>query len=191
MGIGRLKSRYELEVRWRAFPLHPETPEDGLTLEELFAGRQIDIPAVLARLKKAAEELGLPWGDRVKTYNSRLAQEMGKWAEGTGKGDRFHDAAFRAYFVEGENIARKAVLTRLAVRAGLVEDEAREILESRSFRAAVDEDWRLSRELDITAVPTFVIRGARLVGAQPYETMDGFVRRLNVPERKLPAGSLP
>jgi predicted DsbA family dithiol-disulfide isomerase len=191
VGIGRLKSRYELEVTWRAFPLHPETPEDGLTLEELFAGRRIDIPAVLARLKKAAEELGLPWGDRVKTYNSRLAQEMGKWAEGKGKGDQFHDAAFRAYFVEGENISRKAVLTRLAVRAGLAEDEAREILESRRFREAVDEDWRLSAELGINAVPTFVMLGTRLVGVQPYEVMEGFVRRLNVPERKLPAESLP
>ena len=27
VGIGKLKNRYELEVRWSAFPLHPETPE--------------------------------------------------------------------------------------------------------------------------------------------------------------------
>lgn len=60
MGIDKLKSRYALEVRWRAFPLHPETPKQGLTLEELFAGRDVHIPAVLARLKKAAAELGLP-----------------------------------------------------------------------------------------------------------------------------------
>jgi predicted DsbA family dithiol-disulfide isomerase len=184
VGIEKLKSRYDLEVRWRAFPLHPETPEEGLTLEELFAGRNVHVPAVLARLKKAAGELGLPWGDRTKTYNSRPAQELGKWAEDREKGDEFHNAVFRAYFVEGRNIAKKEVLSDLAGSVGLVKEEAFEILESRSFRAAVDEDWRLSREWGITAVPTFVIQGERLVGAQPYGILEEFVRNHDVPEKR-------
>lgn len=177
MGIDKLKSRYALEVRWRAFPLHPETPEQGLTLEELFAGRDVHIPAVLARLKKVAGELGLPWGDRTKTYNSRLAQELGKWAEDKGKGDEFHKAVFLAYFAEGKNIAEKEVLGDLASGVGLVKEEAYGILESRSFKAAVDEDWRLSRDWGIMAVPTFVINGERLVGAQPYAVLEDFVRK--------------
>jgi len=177
VGIDKLKSRYDLEVRWRAFPLHPETPEEGLTLEELFVGRDIHVPAVLARLKKVAGELGLPWGDRTKTYNSRQAQELGKWAEEKGKGDEFHHAVFRAYFVEGKNIAKKEVLSDLASRVGLVKEEAFEILETRSFKAAVDKDWRLSREWGITAVPTFLINGERLVGAQPYGVLEEFVRK--------------
>lgn len=175
-----MKTRYALEVRWRAFPLHPETPEQGLTLEELFSGRDIHIPAVLARLKKAAGELGLPWGDRTRTYNSRQAQELGKWAEEKGKGDEFHNAVFRAYFVEGKNIAKKEVLADLASGVGLVKEEALEILETRSFKAAVDEDWRLSREWGIIAVPTFVMNGERLVGAQPYGVLEEFVQRLHL-----------
>ena len=105
-----MRKNFEIEIQWRAFPLHPETPEEGLTLEELFAGRNIDIPQAMARLKKVAEELGLPLGERKKTYNSRLAQELGKWAETKGKGDEFHDAVFRAYFVDGKNIAKADVL---------------------------------------------------------------------------------
>ena len=49
-----------------------------MTLEALFAGQPVDIPAILARLKRVAGELGLPFGDRPMTYNSRLAQELGK-----------------------------------------------------------------------------------------------------------------
>ena len=79
--IEKLIENFEIEVQWRAFPLHPETPEEGLTLEELFAGRNIDIPSAMARLKRVAKELDLPWGERKKTYNSRLAQELGKWAD--------------------------------------------------------------------------------------------------------------
>ena len=155
--------------------MHPETPEEGVTLEELFAGRNVDVPAVLARLRRVAGELGLPWGERKKTYNSRLAQELGKWAETQGKGDAFHDAAFRGYFVEGWNLAKKDVLD---------EEGAREVLESRRFKDSVDEDWRLSRQRGITAVPTFVTDGAGLVGAQPYEKLAEFLRSQKIPERE-------
>ena len=47
-------------IRWIAFPLHPETPEEGISLEELFKGRGIDLPAYLGRLQNLAVELGLP-----------------------------------------------------------------------------------------------------------------------------------
>jgi hypothetical protein len=36
---------------------------------------------MMASLKRAADKEGLPLGERKKTYNSRLAQELGKWAE--------------------------------------------------------------------------------------------------------------
>lgn len=163
--------------------MHPETPEQGLTLEELFAGRNMDIPGVLAGLKRVADELGLPWGDRQRTYNSRLAQELGKWAEGKGRGDEFHMAVFRAYFAEGRNIAKREVLADLATAVGLPKEEAGEALESRRFKAAVDEDWSLSREWGITAVPTFVINQDRVVGAQPYKVLEQFLRSNRVGEK--------
>ena len=159
----------------RIFPLHPETPEEGLTLEELFAGRNIDIPQAMARLKRVAGELGLPWGERKRTYNSRLAQELGKWAESKGSGDAFRDAVFRAYFVDGRNIAKPDVLAGVAQAAGLSEREARETLQTRSFRDAVDADWTLAGSMGIEAVPTFVLDGGTLVGAQPYEALEGLL----------------
>ncbi|KPK88762.1 MAG: hypothetical protein AMJ94_14205 [Deltaproteobacteria bacterium SM23_61] len=179
-----------MEVQWRAFPLHPETPEEGRTLEELFAGRNLDIPAMLARLKQVADDLGLPWGTRKMTFNSRLAQEMGKWAEVKGEGDEFHDAVFRTYFVEGKNIAKKDVLLELVKKVGLPVREARKVLESRSFREAVDEDWNLSMKWGITAVPTFVIDGHAVVGAQPYGVLEQFLTNNGVKKRALRSRSV-
>ena len=109
-------------------------------MEELFAGRDIDIPSAMARLKKVAKELELPWGERKKTYNSRLAQELGKWAETKGKGDEYHDAVFRAYFVAGKNIAKPGVLMGLVKAVGLPENEAGEALQMRAFKESVDSD---------------------------------------------------
>jgi predicted DsbA family dithiol-disulfide isomerase len=173
--IEQVKKNYEIEVRWIAFPLHPETPEEGLTLEELFAGRPIDIEKVQERLRQVADELGLPLGKRKKTYNSRLAQELAKWAESKGKGDPFHEAIFRAYFVDGINIGKVDELVDLAKSIGLPEEEARSILELRTFKEAVDSDRLRSHTLGITAVPTFFVNDRVIVGFPPYELLEQYL----------------
>ena len=183
MRIDGLRKNYEIEIRWTAFPLHPETPEDGLTLEELFAGRSVDIEKVMSRLKQVAHELGLPLGERKKTYNSRLAQELAKWAESKGKGDQFHEAVFRAYFVDGKNIGKAEEMVLLAKSVGLPDKEARRILESRAFREAVDSDWSRAHAMGITAVPTFVIDQQAVVGAQTYEVLEQFLKANHVKKR--------
>ena len=170
-----MRKNFEIRTQWIAFPLHPETPEDGLTLEELFAGRPVDIAGMRARLKQVAGGLGLPLGERSMTFNSRLAQELARWAESRGKGDEFHDAVFRAYFVGGKNIGKIDILAELARSIGLSDEEARTILAKRPFRKEVDSDWSRAHELGITAVPTFVINRETLVGAAPYEDLEQFL----------------
>ena len=183
MRIDQLRKNYELEVRWTAFPLHPETPEDGLTLEELFAGKPINIEKSMARLKQVADSLGLLLGERKKTYNSRLAQELAKWAESKGKGDAFHEAVFRVYFADGKNIARMEELVAIAKSVGLSEREARSVLELRTFKEVVDRDWARSRALGITGVPTFMVDHQAIVGFQPYEMLEQFLRNCGVKKR--------
>ena len=187
MRIEELKKNYDIEVHWTAFPLHPETPEEGLTLEELFAGQPIDMKKILSRLRQVAGELGLPLAERKKTYNSRLAQELAKWAESKGKGDSFHEALFRAYFAEGKNIGRVEELVTLAKSIGLPGKEARSVLELRTFKGAVDSDWARSRALGITAVPTFVADQQKVVGFQSYQVLEQFLKACGAKKRKGPA----
>jgi predicted DsbA family dithiol-disulfide isomerase len=130
---------------------------------------------MVAHLKSVAADLGLPFGNRKMTYNSRLAQELGKWAESKKKGDEYHDAVFRAYFAEGLNISSTDILTQLAKNVGLPENEIPPVLENRTYRDAVDSDWSRAYQLGITAVPTFMIEQRVLVGAQPYNVLQNFV----------------
>jgi len=170
-----LKKELGVGVRWLAFPLHPETPEEGRTLEELFAGRSYNIPEALAQMKTVADAEGLPFGKRTKTYNSRMAQELAKWAEEQGKGDAFHQAAFRAYFADGKNIAEKENLLDIAVSVSLDPGEAGRVVRERTYKEAVDDDWQRAYQLGITAVPTFLSGERRLVGAQSYDALKAFV----------------
>ena len=168
--------------------MHPETPPEGLTLEALFAGTGMDVPAMMTRLKQVAQEVGLPFGDRPKTYNSRLAQELGKWAEASGQGDAFHTAVFRAYFADGRNIGRPQTLLDIVHRLRLDVEAARQAIASRSFRTAVDEDWQRARQHGIRAVPTFVMGIEMLTGAQPYAELKRLAQNNGVPMRKTVAG---
>ena len=118
---------------------------------------------------------GLPYGERTMTYNSRLAQELGKWADTQPGGEAIHDALFRAYFVDARDISQPAVLLDIAEQVGLSVDAAREVLDKRTFKAAVDADWKLSRQYGITGVPTFVAGRYGVVGAQPYEALEQLV----------------
>ena len=152
------------------FPLHPETPAEGRTLADMF-GPGKDIAAMNARMSGLMRQEGLPYNDRSYTYNSRLAQELGTWADTQEGGDAIHDKIYKAYFVDNKNVGDIDVLIAIAEDVGLSGDEARNVLEERSFEEAVDADWDKAGKMGITGVPTYVAGGAGVVGAQPYETI--------------------
>ena len=164
-----------MQVKWVHFPLHPDTPQAGRSLEEMFAGRGYDIPKMQAQMRARMEAEGLPYGNRNMTYNSRLAQELGTWADTQPGGEAIHDALFKAYFVDGRNIGDPETLVEIAKSVGLPASKAREVLEKRTYKSAVDADWAKSHQYGITGVPTFVIGKSGVAGAQPYEALEELV----------------
>jgi predicted DsbA family dithiol-disulfide isomerase len=174
--IDQLLKAFDFGVKWVAFPLHPDIPEEGLALADLFKGTNVDIDKVSARLHEAAAQLGIPLGERTRTYNTRYAQELAKWAEAQDTGEVFHRAVFKAYFVDGKNIGEVDELVSIADSLGLSSAAARKALASRSYKDAVDADWTRARMMGITAVPTFVMGQGRVTGAQPYEVLEKFLR---------------
>jgi predicted DsbA family dithiol-disulfide isomerase len=175
--IERLRKEHGVKVKWVHFPLHPDTPAEGKTLEALFAGRGFDVAKKQAEMRARMQAEGLPYGNRTMTFNSRLAQELGTWAETQPGGEAIHDALFKAYFVDGRNIGDASVLLDVVNSIGLPEEEANRVLQDRTFRAAVDADWEKSRRYGVTGVPTFVIGQNGVVGAQPYEVLEQLVQQ--------------
>lgn len=161
------------------FPLHPDTPQEGKTLQQLFPGRsEAQFDEMYQRMKGLCEAEGLPYGKRTHTYNSRLAQELGKWADTQDGGSALHDALYRAYFVDSRNIGDVDVLLDLVEKAGLPVEEARTVLTDRTFKDAIDADWSRSHQIGVTGVPTFVAGGYGVVGAQPYEALAQLIQHV-------------
>ena len=155
-----------------------------MRLDQIF-GPTADISAMMQRMRTMMEQEGLPFGEnRFMTYNSRLAQELAKWGENTDKSEELITALYHAYFVHGKNIGDEQVLLEVVEQVGLPAEEAREILQQRLFKDAVDEDWHYARSIGVTAVPTFAVGLTGVVGAQPYEQLARLVEHGGAEMRK-------
>jgi predicted DsbA family dithiol-disulfide isomerase len=170
--VEKLKKNYGLEIKFTQFPLHPETPEEGSV-------RGPEIIARNQRMKVNMEREGLPFNaERNMSYNSRLAQELAKWAETKGKAEEVVNALFRAYFVDVRNIGKTDVLAKIAEENDLPLDEATDALLSRKFKDAVDDDWRRCAAYGVNAVPTFLAGKYLMVGAQPYDELQRLIEHV-------------
>lgn len=171
MSIDQLIKEYDIEIKWTTYPFHTDIPEEGILLKDRFPQSSNDIMPVKNPVEDKAAELGLPFKTPERLYNTRLIQELSKWADSLNKGNEFHHAAFRAHYVEGKNISDIRVLCDLAEDVGLSTSEARAVLEDRKFIGQVDEDWEKADELQIAMVPTFILEDNRLVGWHPYDKL--------------------
>jgi len=152
-------------------------------MAESYAQRGIDPEDAYLRMKRLMDAEGLPYGRRTHTYNSRLAQELGKWADTQPGGEAIHDRLYRAYFVEARNLADVDLLVEIAASVGLPGAEARAVIEERRFKEAVDADWAKSHQYGATGVPTFVAARYGVVGAQPYEVLQQLVEKAGAARR--------
>src|SRR3954464_10144017 len=159
------------------FPLHPDTPVEGRSMAEFYATRGIDPEASYQRMKRLMDAEGLPYGRRTHTYNSRLAQELGKWADTQPGGEAIHDRLYKAYFVNAKNLADIDPLGDIAASVGLPADEARAVLVERRFKDAVDTDWEKSHRYGVSGIPAFVAARYGVVGAQPYAALEQLAQK--------------
>ena len=179
MSVDRLKQEKQVVIKWLHFPLHPETPPEGMLMKDLYRNRnREDAKAYGDHLRSLMAEAGLTYNRRTRLDNSRIAQELGAWADTRQSGDEFHYAMFKAYFVDDKTISDPGTLIEIAGSVGLDETEAEEVIRSRSFSPQVTSDWDRAWENGITGVPTFVARDLFVYGCQPYEVLERFYNNL-------------
>ena len=181
--IKKIKNEFKVDIQLIHFPLHPETPTEGRTLIELFGSNQEDIDQKNERMKELMILENLPYKNRTHTYNSRLAQEIGAWAQSIDNETSIHDNFFEAYFVQGLNVGLESVILDVVSKSGLNPEEARKVIKNRLFMKNIDDDWNKSRNYGVTGVPTYVYQKQSLVGAQPHENLVEFLNYFGIPKR--------
>lgn len=171
--VGRLQAERNLDVTWAPFPLHPGTPKDGMLLTDLLRG--MDLEAAHRRINGLLDELGLEHGERDRTYNTRLAQELMLWARTQAGGDALVPQLYRTYFVHNRNLALEEVLLETVREAGLDIEAARTVLRERSFSDALDAEWHRARGYQISGVPAFICGNYQITGFHPPAELARFL----------------
>ncbi len=171
--VRKLQAERAINVTWALFPLHPTTPPEGLLLTELLRG--MDLDAAHKRINLMLDELGLEHGERDRTFNTRLAQELALWARTQTGGEALIPLLYRTYFVHNRNLADEKVLVNVVQEAGLDVNSARTALQERSFSAALDAEWNRARAYQISGVPAFIAGGYQVTGYQPVQELKRFL----------------
>jgi predicted DsbA family dithiol-disulfide isomerase len=136
----------------------------------------MDINEMKKGIKMRIEKEGLPSGNIDMLYNTRLSQELAKWADSMNTTEEIQMLLYKAYFVDNYNLCDIDVLLDIAEKAGLSKDEARDVLEKRTMQKQIDEDWQLSKDMKITGVPTFIVNDKAVVGFQSYDVIEALIK---------------
>jgi predicted DsbA family dithiol-disulfide isomerase len=125
------------------------------------------------RVADAAAGEGLHFDfDRARPGSTVDAHRLLHLAADRGRQAELKERLLLAYFSEGRTIGDPDTLADLAAEAGLDRAEARAVLASDAYLAAVREDQATARGLGISGVPFFVLdRAYGVSGAQPADVL--------------------
>jgi predicted DsbA family dithiol-disulfide isomerase len=163
-------------VRWLPFQLNPDLPASGMPRREYIErkwgpGRG---PEVYARVAAAGRSEGLPFAfENISVQPNTLeAHRLLHYAEQHGRQDEVAEELFKAYFIEGANLADPETLAAVAERAGLDRGKVAAYLASDTDRDVVQQGDAEARNAGVGGVPFFIFnRRVGVSGAQESETL--------------------
>nr|ART37400.1 E117 [uncultured bacterium] len=171
-----MQNDYVVEIDWRGFELHPETPPGGRPIADRVP------PARLPQLKRGLREFAASFGvtdlelpDHMP--NTRRALAIAEYARALGKLEAFRDAAMNAHWREGKNLEDEQDLRAIALHAGLDPEAALQAMAAERYLQRVDAIREEASRIGVTGIPTLVVSQYGVVGCQPYEVIAEAVER--------------
>jgi predicted DsbA family dithiol-disulfide isomerase len=160
----RLERRFDAQIDWLPFDLHPEYPPDGIPRAEL--NRRYG-ESFHERLESAFEREGLRYNPPPEVVpNSSAALRLTELARARGRHAPTHDRLMQAYWEEGQNIGDPEVLRTLARELRL--DDAEAAITADLHGDDVARATAEAQAIGINAIPAFLLDGRLIVlGAQP------------------------
>jgi predicted DsbA family dithiol-disulfide isomerase len=166
---------HPFSIQWHPFQLNPEMPIEGVDrkkyLETKFGSRDLADKAYKPVLEHAnLAGLNLNLEDIAKTPNTISSHRLILWAWQEGVQNVVVSALFKAYFVEGRDIGKNAVLVDISHNAGISGDLVSRLLAGKNDLEKVIELDNAARKMGVNSAPTFILNGKHVItGAQNVE----------------------
>ena len=162
-------------IEWHPFQLNPDMPAEGMDrrayLEGKFGGKEGAVRAYAPVVEQAkAAGLTINFEAMKRTPNTLNAHRLIHWAGIEGRQTAAVSALFHAYFVEARDIGDAEVLADLADGIGMDASVVTRLLATDEDTDNIRKRDAHSRQMGVSAVPTFIVAGSHAVpGAQPPE----------------------
>jgi predicted DsbA family dithiol-disulfide isomerase len=169
--LDRLREHFDLRINWMMLEIHPETPPEGIPVDELGYSSE-RWQQMMTNLQQLAEEEGISLPRQTLNANSRKALLLAEAAKEAGAEAfyRLHRRLFEAYFLEGRNIGDEAVLSELAAACGVPDDIVERAWQNPQYEQTLQQNLAAAVQSEVRATPTvFFSQQHRLDGALPYE----------------------
>ncbi|NBQ88268.1 MAG: DsbA family oxidoreductase [Betaproteobacteria bacterium] len=181
--IERLKDEVRVEMKFQPFELNPQMGPEGEDsaehLKRKYGMSDSQLAAARDNLRRRGAEVGFPFGQRPRIWNTFDAHRLIHWAGLHGRQHAMKHALLKAYQADDRNPGERAVLIDCARQCGLDEQEAARVFDSGAYTAEVRQAQAMWREAGIHSVPSIVINGRHLIqGGQPVEVFEQALRQL-------------
>lgn len=167
----------QVDVRWHPYQLDSTLPPEGKDratyLNEKFGGAE-RAEAAYERVRQAGREEGIPFAfEKIEVSPNTLdAHRLILWSRSDDLQDDVVERLFRAYFVEGRNLAKSETLVQISAEAGMQSDLVEQLFETDSDLAKLKRQIEQASEMGVTGVPFFIIDGRfALAGAEDPATI--------------------
>lgn len=170
--LEKLRERYDLEVDWCFFEIHPDNPAEGKPVEDLgYPPEQWQ--RMMANLERMASEDELALAPRTFTTNSHSALLLAEATKSLAPEafGALHKRLFTAYFAERQNIGDRRVLREIAKECAIPRQVVEQAWSDPAFEQRLhDQSWRAA-QMGVQGVPAFLFGRYIVAGAVPAETL--------------------
>lgn len=165
-----LQEKFDIELDWRGFFLHPEIPKGGQSVADLFGEDRAR--GFVDYLQRFAANFGVPINPPSHIPNTYRALAITEYARDEANLEAFRDAAMDAYWLNGEDIEDEEVLSQLAKSAGLDPATALKASDDPKYHVRIHTDFKQAKANKVTGIPTLFIEDKMIVGCHPYSDLE-------------------
>jgi predicted DsbA family dithiol-disulfide isomerase len=164
-----MRERFDADVTWLPYDLHPEYPPEGVP--------RTDHPAT-GSARALFDTAGLEYNPPPdRRSNSRAALRLAELARDQGRFDELHTRLMDAYWASARDIGDHDVLRELASDSRV--EGVDELLAGDRYLDRVLASTAQAQSIGITGIPAFLLGGRLLVlGARPRETFERAFQQL-------------
>ncbi|MCK5360284.1 MAG: DsbA family protein [Gammaproteobacteria bacterium] len=164
--LQRLQQDYDVLINFRFIEIHPDTPQQGTTVDSLDYSHE-QWQGMMDGLVDMAQEEGVTLAPVSLLANSHRALLLAEAVKKEGRESfyKLNQALYEQYFLAGRNIGDDEILREIAKKIGVSSKVIDRAWHDPEYEKTLQLNMSMAVKAGVTGTPTFFIGQQRLTGA--------------------------